>query len=63
MQGVVSRKKGRKRDGELETLMSLSNDLGMLDRNTFEKLYPMQEEISKLLRGLITSLSKPQRSK
>ena len=49
--------------GELETLMSLSYDLGMLDRNTFEKLYPMQEEISKLLRGLITSLSKTQRSK
>jgi len=44
--------------GELETLMSLSNDLGMLDRNTFEKLYSMQEEVSKLLRGLISSLLK-----
>jgi hypothetical protein len=43
--------------------MSLSYDLGMLDRNAFEKLYPMQEEVSKLLRGLITSLSKPLRSK
>ena len=49
--------------GELETLMSLSYDLGMLDRNTFEKLYPMQEEISKLLRGLILSLLKPMRKK
>lgn len=49
--------------GELETLLSLSNDIGMVDRNTFERLYPMQEEVSKLLRGLITSLSKPQRSK
>jgi four helix bundle protein len=49
--------------GELETLMSLSYDLGMLDRNTFEELYPIQEEVSKLLRGLITSLFKPQRSK
>ena len=49
--------------GELETLMSLSYDLGMFDKNTFEKLYPMQEEVSKLLRGLITSLSKPLRSK
>ena len=49
--------------GELETLMSLSFDLGMLDKNTFEKLYPMQEEVSKLLRGLIASLSKPSRSK
>jgi four helix bundle protein len=45
--------------GELETLMSLSYDLGMLDRNTFERLYPLQEEISKLLRGLISSLLKP----
>ena len=49
--------------GELETLMSLSFDLGMLDKNTFEKLYPIQEEVSKLLRGLIASLSKPPRSK
>jgi hypothetical protein len=47
--------------GELETLMSLSYDLGMLDRSTFEKLYPMQEEISKLLRGLISSLGRPKK--
>ncbi|OGQ00934.1 MAG: hypothetical protein A2026_14495 [Deltaproteobacteria bacterium RBG_19FT_COMBO_46_12] len=49
--------------GELETLVSLSYDLGMLDKITFEKLYPMQEEISKLLRGLILSLLKPMRKK
>jgi len=42
---------------EIETLVSLSYDLGLLDGNTFGKLYPMQEEISKLLRGLIASLS------
>jgi four helix bundle protein len=44
--------------GELETLLSLSFDLGLIDKDTFEKLYPMQEEISKLLRGLISSLNK-----
>lgn len=44
--------------GELETLISLSHDLGFLDRNTFETLYSMQEEVSKLLRALIASLSK-----
>ena len=47
--------------GELETLMSLSYDLGMLDRTTFERLYPLQEEISKLLRGLISSLIRPKK--
>jgi len=45
--------------GELETLLSLSYDLAMIDRDTFEKLYPLQEEISKLLKGLISSLIKP----
>ena len=45
--------------GELETLLCLSYDLAMIDRNTFKRLYPMQEEISKLLRGLILSLNKP----
>jgi len=47
--------------GELETLLSLSYDLAMIDRNTFEKLYPMQEEVSKLLNGLISSLLKPRK--
>jgi len=49
--------------GELETLLSLSYDLAMIDRDTFGKLYPMQEEISRLLRGLIISLLKPARKK
>jgi len=49
--------------GELETLLSLSYDLAMIDRDTFEKLYPMQEEISRLLRGLIISLLEPKRKK
>ena len=49
--------------GELETLLSLSYDLAMIDRDTFEKLYPMQEEVSRLLRGLILSLLEPTRKK
>jgi four helix bundle protein len=44
---------------ELETLLSLSYDLNMIDKINFEKLYSMQEEVSKLLRGLISSLLKP----
>jgi len=47
--------------GELETLISLSHDLTMIDANTFEKLYSMQEEVSKLLNGLISSLVKPKK--
>jgi len=49
--------------GELGTLLSLSYDLAMIDRDTFEKLYPMQEEVSRLLRGLILSLVEPTRKK
>ena len=49
--------------GELETLLSLSYDLAMIDKDTFEKLYPMQEEVSRLLRGLIISLLEPTRKK
>lgn len=43
---------------ELETLLSLSSDLGFMERNTFKKLYQPQDEVSRLLKGLITSLSK-----
>jgi len=43
---------------ELETLLSLSYDLAMIDKITFDRLYSLQEEISKLLRGLISSLVK-----
>ena len=47
--------------GELETLLSLSFDLGLINKEPFEKLYPMQEEVSRLLYGLIASLLKPKR--
>jgi len=47
--------------GELETLLSLSQDLDMINKDVFDKLYQLQEEVSKLLRGLILSLSKPPR--
>ena len=47
--------------GESETLLSLSYDLAMIDRDTFEKLYPMQEEVSRLL--MILSLVEPTRKK
>ena len=47
--------------GELETLLSLSKDLGFLAEFTFSSLYQAQDEISRLLRGLITSLSKPKK--
>ena len=47
--------------GELETLISLSKDLGFLDEQTFHGLYQAQDEISRLLRGLIFSLSNPKR--
>ena len=46
---------------ELETLLSLSHDLTLIDKVTFERLYQLQEEVSRLLRGLIASLSKPQK--
>jgi four helix bundle protein len=47
--------------GELETLLSLSNDLALIDKATFETLYQLQEEVSRLLRGLIASLSTRQK--
>ena len=43
---------------ELETLLSLSNDLGFIDKGNFELIYQLQEETSRLLKGLILSLSK-----
>ena len=49
--------------GELETLLSLSRDLSFIDKDTFGKLYQIQEEVSKLLKGLIFSLLKLQRNK
>jgi four helix bundle protein len=49
--------------GELETLLSLSFDLGLINKETFEKLYPMQEEVSRLLYGLVSSLVKTRKEK
>jgi four helix bundle protein len=48
---------------ELETLLSLSYDLKLINKEIFDKLYQLQEEVSKLLRGLISSLSRPPREK
>jgi four helix bundle protein len=42
---------------ELETLLSLSKDLGLLDEPSFNRVYALQEETSKLLKNLIRSLS------
>ena len=44
--------------GELETLLSLSRDLKFIDEARFEKLYELQEEVSRLLNGLIASLER-----
>jgi four helix bundle protein len=44
--------------GELETLLSLSKDLEFLEGRTFNYLYQSQDEISRLLGGLIKSLSR-----
>jgi four helix bundle protein len=42
--------------GELETLLSLSKDLGYLANSDFENLYESQKDISRLLWKLIASL-------
>ncbi len=46
---------------ELETLLSLSRDLELVDKNESENLYGLQEEVSRLLAGLIAALSKTKR--
>ncbi len=43
---------------ELESLLSLSRDLGFIEEDSFERLYRMEEEVSRLLNGLISSLVK-----
>jgi len=48
---------------ELETLISLSRDLGLISEQVFQELYDLQEEVSKLLNGLIASLSISSRKK
>lgn len=47
---------------ELETLLSLSKDLGLLNTEKYSKLYLLQEEVSKLLNGLIKSLSQKKKA-
>jgi len=47
--------------GELETLLSLSKNLGLIDTKTFEGLSEEQDEVSRLLYGLIRSLTKPKK--
>ena len=47
---------------ELETLLSLSKDLELLHSEKYAKLYDLQEEVSKLLNGLIKSLSQRKRN-
>ncbi len=47
--------------GELETLVSLSQDLNLVDNDDFNNLYCLQDEISRLLQGLINSLSRTKR--
>ena len=46
---------------ELETLISLSHDLSLMSEQVFQELYGLQEEVSKLLSGLISSLSRSSR--
>jgi four helix bundle protein len=46
---------------ELETLISLSHDLDLISEQVFQELYGLQEEVSKLLNGLISSLSRSPR--
>jgi four helix bundle protein len=49
--------------GEMETLLSLSRDLNMVENEEMDDLYCLQEAISRLLQGLIHSLSQPKRKK
>ncbi|WDT75088.1 MAG: four helix bundle protein [Candidatus Manganitrophus sp.] len=44
--------------GELETLLSLSKDLKMIENGKYNVLYGLQEETSKMLNRLIISLTK-----
>ena len=43
---------------ELETLISLSKDLNMVENTNYSSLYMLQEEVSKMSNALITSLVK-----
>jgi len=41
---------------ELETLLSLSRDLNFIEESRIRRLYELQEEVSRLLSGLVASL-------
>lgn len=41
---------------EYETQLSISWDLGYLETSEFQKLYPLQEEVSKLLNTIIKKM-------
>jgi four helix bundle protein len=43
---------------ELETLLALSRDLRFIDDSAAKDLYSLQEEVSRLLYGLIASLTR-----
>lgn len=43
---------------ELETLLSLSKDLKMIENSKFDTIYLLQEAVSKMLGKLINSLEK-----
>ena len=44
--------------GELETFLSISKDLGFIKEKDFEELDSAQDEISRLLQALISSLAR-----
>lgn len=44
--------------GEIETLLSLSKDLGFIDPKNFDALYREQDEVSRMLYALTRSLIK-----
>lgn len=46
---------------ELETLLALSKDLDYINREDFEALYKLQDDVSRLLRNLIISLKERQK--
>ncbi|MBI5049630.1 MAG: four helix bundle protein [Nitrospirae bacterium] len=43
---------------EYETQLSISNDIGYLETLEFQKLYSLQEEVSKLLNAMIKGMEK-----
>jgi four helix bundle protein len=48
---------------ELETLISLSQDLGLLNTEKYARLNALQEEVSKLINGLMKALTQKKEGK